>query len=126
MIGSDGEIPTFGKGSPHPRSYGTFVRVLGVYVRDRKIITLQDAIRKMTSFPAARLGLVDRGLIRPGMKADLVLFNAETVIDRSTFEEPRRLSTGIHRVWVNGQAVWLGSASSGRRPGQVLTRAPGN
>ena len=66
MIGSDGEIPTFGKGSPHPRSYGTFVRVLGVYARERQLITLADAVRKMTSFPAARLGLVDRGLVRPG------------------------------------------------------------
>src|SRR5262249_9463743 len=81
MIGSDGEIPTFGKGSPHPRSYGTFVRVLGVYARERHVITLQDAIRKMTSFPAARLGLTDRGLVRPGMKADIVVFDPDRVRD---------------------------------------------
>ena len=121
MVSSDGGI-----NNNHPRGAGTFTRVLGKLVREDGWMTLPEAIRKMTSMPAARLGLKDRGLIRPGMKADLVLFNAETVIDRSTFEEPRRLSTGIHRVWVNGQAVWLGSASSGRRPGQVLTRAPGN
>ena len=77
MIGSDGEIPTFGTASPHPRSYGTFVRVLGVYARDRQIVTLPDAVRKMTAFPAQRLGLLDRGLVRPGMKADLVVFDPE-------------------------------------------------
>lgn len=89
-------------------------------------MTFPEAIRKMTALPAARLGLKDRGFVRPGMKADLVLFDPDTVIDRSTFEEPRRLSTGIRRVWVNGQTVWIGSASSGVRPGRVLARASGN
>ena len=79
MIASDGEIPTFGVASPHPRSYGTFARVLAVYARDRQIVTLEDAIRKMTAFPAARLGLADRGIVRPGLKADLVVFDPATV-----------------------------------------------
>jgi dihydroorotase/N-acyl-D-amino-acid deacylase len=120
MIGSDGEIPTFGKGSPHPRSYGTFVRVLGVYVRERKIITLQDAIRKMTSFPAARLGLVDRGLVRPGMKADLVVFDPDAVRDVATFDKPHQYAVGISQVITNGQVVFDGSAMTAARPGVVV------
>ena len=79
MIASDGEIPTFGKASPHPRSYGTFVRVLGRYVRERHVVGLSEAVRKMSAFPAQRLGLLDRGLLRPGMKADLVVFDPERV-----------------------------------------------
>jgi dihydroorotase/N-acyl-D-amino-acid deacylase len=120
MIGSDGEIPTFGKGSPHPRSYGTFVRVLGVYVRDRKTITLQDAIRKMTSFPAARLALADRGLVRPGMKADLVVFDPDTVRDVATFDKPHQYAAGILQVITNGQVVFDGSAMTAARPGIVV------
>ena len=75
MIGSDGEVPIFGQANPHPRSYGTFVRVLGRYVRDMKTITLEDAVRKMSSFPAQRLGLADRGVLREGMKADIAIFD---------------------------------------------------
>ena len=75
MIASDGEMPIFGRAIPHPRSYGTFARVLGVYVREKKVITLEDAVRKMTSFPAQRLGLDDRGMLRPGMKADIAIFD---------------------------------------------------
>jgi N-acyl-D-aspartate/D-glutamate deacylase len=90
MIGSDGEIPIFGRNAPHPRSYGTFARVLSEYVRERKTITLEDAIRKMTSFPAQRLGLLDRGLLRPGMKADIVVFDPARVRDMATFEKPHQ------------------------------------
>src|SRR4030095_14850898 len=73
-IASDGEVPIFGRANPHPRSYGTFARVLGLYVREKKTLTLEDAVRKMTAAPAARLGLSDRGVVRPGMKADLAVF----------------------------------------------------
>jgi dihydroorotase/N-acyl-D-amino-acid deacylase len=120
MIGSDGEIPAFGKGSPHPRSYGTFVRVLGVYARERNVITLEDAIRKMTSFPAARLGLTDRGLVRPGMKADIVVFDPDRVRDLATFERPHQYAEGVSTVMTNGQIVFDGSAMTSARPGVVL------
>ena len=120
MIGSDGEIPTFGKASPHPRSYGTFVRVLAVYARDRQILTLADAVRKMTSFPAARLGLVDRGLVRPGMKADLVVFDPAKVGDLATFERPHQYAEGISHVITNGQVVFESGTMTAARPGVVL------
>jgi dihydroorotase/N-acyl-D-amino-acid deacylase len=120
MIGSDGEIPTFGKASPHPRSYGTFVRVLAVYARERQIITLADAVRKMTAFPAQRLGLLDRGLVRPGMKADLVVFDPARVRDLATFEKPHQYAEGISRVITNGQIVFEGGAMTAARPGAVL------
>lgn len=117
MVASDGGIA-----NNHPRGAGTFPRVLGLYVREKRWITLPEAIRKMTSMPAARLKLRDRGQVKPGMKADLVLFDPATVIDRSTFEQPRALSTGIAKVWVNGGLVWTGTASAAARPGKVLTR----
>jgi len=120
MIGSDGEIPTFGKASPHPRSYGTFVRVLAVYARERQIITLADAVRKMTAFPAQRLGLLDRGLVRPGMKADLAVFDPARVRDLATFEKPHQYAEGISRVITNGQIVFEGGAMTAARPGAVL------
>jgi N-acyl-D-amino-acid deacylase len=115
MVASDG-----GVANNHPRGAGTFPRVLGRLVREQGWMTLPEAIRKMTSLPAARLGLKDRGAIRAGMKADLVLFDPATVIDRSDFQNPRMLSTGIRTVWVNGIAVWNNDAATGRRPGQVL------
>jgi N-acyl-D-aspartate/D-glutamate deacylase len=85
-------------------------------------MTLPEAIHKMSGMPAARLGLRDRGTLKTGMKADLVLFDPATVIDRATFEQPRALSTGIHRVWVNGALVWTGTAVTDARPGRVLSR----
>jgi N-acyl-D-amino-acid deacylase len=117
MVASDGGIA-----NNHPRGAGTFPRVLGRYVREQGWMTLPEAIRKMTTMPAARMGLKDRGRIAPGMKADLVLFDAKTVIDRSTFEQPRALATGISRVWVNGTVVWTGSAVAGAFPGRVVSR----
>jgi N-acyl-D-amino-acid deacylase len=120
MIASDGEVPTFGKASPHPRSYGTFVRVLAVYARDRNILTLADAIRKMTAFPAQRLGLVDRGLVRPGMKADLVVFDPARVRDLATFDKPHQYAEGIAHVLTNGQVVFERGAMTAARPGAVL------
>ncbi len=120
MIASDGEVTIFGKESPHPRSYGTFVRVLGVYVREKQVLRLEEAVRKMTSLPAMRLGLPDRGIIRPGAKADLVLFDPQRVRDEATFENPHQYAVGIALVVVNGQVVFDGKAMTGDRPGRVL------
>jgi N-acyl-D-amino-acid deacylase len=120
MIGSDGEIPIVGRGQPHPRSYGTFVRVLGVYVREKKIFTLEDAVRKMTSMPAQRLGLADRGILRPGMKADLVVFDPARVRDTATFEKPHQYAEGVSHVIVDGQVVFENGAMTAARPGKVL------
>jgi N-acyl-D-amino-acid deacylase len=120
MVGSDGEVPIFGRANPHPRSYGTFARVLGVYVREKKTITLEDAIRKMTSFPADRLRLNDRGLLRPGMKADIAIFDPAQVRDLATFEKPHQYAAGFSHVLVNGQEVFDGTAMTAARPGVVL------
>jgi dihydroorotase/N-acyl-D-amino-acid deacylase len=120
MVASDGEVPVFGKGAPHPRSYGTFARVLGVYVREKGLLTLEEAIRKMTSFPAARLRLPDRGLLRPGTKADLVVLDPATVRDRSTFDAPHQYAEGVSLVVVNGEVVLDGERMTGTRPGRVL------
>jgi N-acyl-D-amino-acid deacylase len=107
----------------HPRGYGSFTRVLGRYVRERKVMPLEEAIRKMTSLAAAHMGFHDRGLLRPGLAADLVLFDPATVIDRATNAEPHALSTGIRTVWVGGQAVYDGDHATGARPGVVIRRA---
>ncbi len=120
MIGSDGEIPIFGRANPHPRSYGTFARVLGVYVREKRVIALEDAIRKMTSFPAARLRLTDRGVLRPGMKADIVVFDPATVRDTATYEKPHSYAEGFSIVIVNGKVAFENGAMTPERPGRVL------
>jgi N-acyl-D-amino-acid deacylase len=120
MIASDGEIPIFGKAAPHPRSYGTFARVLAVYVRERNIITLEDAVRKMTSLPAQRLGLSDRGLLRPGLKADVAVFDPARVRDTATFDKPHQYAEGFSYVIVNGEIVFDGKAMTSARPGKVL------
>jgi len=118
MVSSDGEM-----NSRHPRGAGTYPRVLGRYVRELNWLSLEEAIRKMTSLPAERLGLRDRGLIRTGFKADLVLFDPKTVIDRATFAEPQLISAGIHRVFVNGVEVWRERAVTGKRPGRPLRKS---
>jgi dihydroorotase/N-acyl-D-amino-acid deacylase len=123
MVASDGGIPTFGQGAPHPRSYGTFARVLAVYARERKLLRLEEAVRKMTSFPAARVGLTDRGLVRPGMKADLTVFDPATIRDRATFAEPHAYAQGVSLVLVNGVVVVDEGRLSGARPGRVLRGA---
>ena len=120
MIASDGEVAIFGKASPHPRSYGTFPRVLAVYVREKKLLKLEDAVRKMTSFPAQRVGLGDRGILRPGMKADIVVFDPARVRDRATYENPHQYPEGITVVLVNGAVVFENGAMTGARPGVVL------
>ena len=118
MVASDGQA-----GGRHPRGAGTFPRVLGRFVRERVWLTLEDAIRKMTAAPASRLGLHDRGLLREGMKADLVVFDAKRVIDRSTFKEPLLLSEGIERVFVNGEPVFEKGKPTGRLPGVVIRKS---
>ncbi len=120
MIGSDGEIPEFGKGAPHPRSYGTFARVLGRYVRERRTLTLQDAIRRMTALPSARMRLLDRGTLRPGMRADIAVFDAATVADKATFPKPHQYAEGFRHVIVNGTPVLLDGKMTSERPGRVL------
>jgi dihydroorotase/N-acyl-D-amino-acid deacylase len=120
MIASDGEVPVFGRASPHPRSYGTFARVLGRYVRERRAIPLAEAVRKMTSFPAQRVGLLDRGVLRPGMKADIAVWDAATIADTATFEQPHQYAVGVHTVIVNGQVVFDNGAMTPARPGKVL------
>ncbi|HXI11677.1 MAG TPA: D-aminoacylase [Thermoanaerobaculia bacterium] len=124
MVASDGEVAIMGRASPHPRSYGTFARVLGLYVRERKLLTLEDAVRKMTSFPAQRVGLLDRGLLRPGMKADLVIFDAARIRDRATYINPHQYAEGISAVVINGVVVFRNETMTGARPGVVL-RGPG-
>ena len=120
MIGSDGEIPLFGKAAPHPRSYGTFARVLGRYVRELHVLTLEDAVHRMTAIPAARLGLGDRGLLRPGMKADLAVFDPALVADQATFDNPHQYAAGVRHVLVNGRPVVRDGKVTGERPGRVL------
>jgi dihydroorotase/N-acyl-D-amino-acid deacylase len=120
MIASDGEIPVFGRASPHPRSYGTFARVLGVYVREKKALTLEEAVRKMSAFPAARLHLADRGVLRPGMKADLSVFDPATVRDLATYTNPHQYAEGFAFVIVNGQVVFENGEMTAARPGRVL------
>jgi N-acyl-D-amino-acid deacylase len=116
-ICSDGSLKSL-----HPRGRGTFPKVLRVYVREKKLLSLEEAVRKMTSLAASNVGIADRGVIRPGAFADLVLFDPATVTDRSTWQEPLALSTGIERVWVNGVAVWAGGKSTGATPGRGIRR----
>ncbi|MGA7108590.1 MAG: D-aminoacylase [Terracidiphilus sp.] len=120
MVGSDG-LPCDPR--PHPRLWGTFPRVLGRYCRQEKLLTLPEAIRKMTGLPAQRFGLAERGLIREGFHADLVLFDPESVLDTATFSDPIRQSTGIDRVWVNGTLTYNSGGLTGRRAGRFLRRA---
>jgi dihydroorotase/N-acyl-D-amino-acid deacylase len=120
MIASDGGVPVFGEASPHPRNYGTFSRVLGRYVRELKVLSVEDAVRKMSAFPAQRLGLADRGVLREGLKADIAVFNPDTVRDLATFERPHKYSEGVSLVLVNGQVVFENGAVTAARPGRIL------
>ena len=119
MIASDGGVRIFGRANPHPRSYGTFARVLNVYVREKAVLTLEEAVRKMTVYPAARLRLTDRGVLRPGMKADVVVFDPDRVRDRATYEQPHQYAEGFSHVVVNGELVCERGAMSSARPGRV-------
>ena len=118
VIGSDGELA-----GPHPRGFGAFTRFLGHYIRDRNVVSLEEGIRKMTSRSAQHVGITERGSIKVGHFADLVLFDPEMVEDRSTTEAPHESSVGIEKVWVNGQLVFEGGQITGNRPGQTIRRA---
>lgn len=122
MIGSDGaSLPLDCEGKPHPRNFGTFIRVLAQYAKEG-LFPLEEAIRKMTSLPASRLGLLDRGLIRPGFAADLVLMDIDKLQDKATFKEPKQAPSGISKVWVNGELAVANGKLTGTRAGQVLRR----
>jgi len=108
---------------PHPRGYGAFPRFLGRYVRERKVMPLEEAVHRMTSLAAEHMGIKDRGRITPGMFADLVVFDPATVIDRATPQEPHLVSVGIARVWVNGAEVFADGKTTAARPGKVIRRA---
>lgn len=120
MIGSDGEIPQFGHGAPHPRSYGTFSRVLARYVRERKTLTLEEAVRKMSGYTSERLRLYDRGLLRPGMKADVVIFDPAKVQDKADYANPHQYAEGVRDLIVNGQVVISEGKLTAARPGRIL------
>ncbi len=120
MFASDASIRIFGRGAPHPRGYGTNARVLGRYVRELKLIPMEEAIRRMTSLPAQRFGLHDRGLIREGMVADIVLFDETKVTDNSTFSSPHQYSSGFSYVIVNGTVTLSEGKHNGTRNGQIL------
>lgn len=122
-VASDGSIIAFGRGQPHPRSYGTNARILSDYVRDRQVLTLEDAIRRMTSLPARTFSFHDRGIVRPGFVADLVLFDPEKVDDTATFEEPHQFSEGFDVVVVNGVVTVADGKMTNNRSGQFLRRS---
>ncbi len=120
MIASDGRLSQPGNGHPHPRAYGTFPRVLGVYVREKKLLTLEEAIHKMTGLPAMRIGLKDRGFLKKGYYADIVIFDPATVKDKSTFTEPHQYPDGIQYVIVNGVITVDDGKFTNNRGGKVL------
>ncbi len=120
MIASDSGVRRVDESVPHPRGYGNNARVLGRYVRELKLISLEDAIRKMTSLPAQTFGLRDRGLLREGFAADLVIFDEKTVSDQATFVAPHQFPIGIDHVIVNGQVVFAGGSMTGLLPGAGL------
>ena len=126
LVGSDGRSvaadSVAGQGRPHPRFYGTFPRVLGRYARDLGLLSVPEAVRKMTGRPAEILGLVDRGFLREGYRADITIFDPATVADRATYEEPHRYPIGISTVIVNGTVVVDSGQHTGALPGRVLRR----
>ena len=120
MFETDGDPVGYGLGFPHPRSYGTFPRILGRYVREMGVLTLEEAIRKMTSMSADEIGQPERGRIANGMMADITIFDADRIIDRADYVDPHRYSVGIHHVIINGVPVILDGSVTGAKPGQVL------
>jgi N-acyl-D-aspartate/D-glutamate deacylase len=109
-------------GKPHPRAYGTFPRVLGKYVREEKLLTLEQAIKKMTSLPAGKIGLKSRGILKEGFWADVVIFDQAVIKDQATFDDPHQYPKGIEYVIVNGQVVVDHGRLTGVRPGKILGR----
>src|SRR5690606_34618392 len=122
--GSQAPEGVFLKSNPHPRAYGNFARLLGKYVREERVIPLEEAVRKLTSLPAENLKLRRRGALRPGYFADVVVFDPATIADRATFEEPHQLATGMVHVFVNGTQVLRDGEHTGATPGRVV-RGPG-
>jgi N-acyl-D-aspartate/D-glutamate deacylase len=122
MTSSDGALSLPGEGVPHPRNNGAFARKLGVYVRERQVLPLAQAIRSMTSLPAEVFGFTDRGVLRVGAIADIAIFDPAAVIDRATYENPHQLATGMRAVLVNGQVAWKDGQVTGVRAGQVLRK----
>jgi N-acyl-D-amino-acid deacylase len=123
-IASDSGLNTLGRGVPHPRGYGNAVRALGRYVREMKVISLEEAVRKMTSLPADQFGFADRGRIAVGQAADLVVFDAATVADRATYDSPHQYPDGVAHVLVNGVTVVTKGEQTAARPGQVIAKRP--
>ena len=123
-VGSDGEAVRpdgiLGRGKPHPRWYGTFPRILGKYVREEKVLPLEEAVRKMTSLNAGKLGITDRGVLREGAKADITVFDAARVIDKATFENPHQYPLGIEYVIVNGTLTLDKGQHLGAKPGRII------
>jgi dihydroorotase/N-acyl-D-amino-acid deacylase len=126
MIASDGGIHVPGEGVPHPRNYGTFARVIEVYVGEKSTLPLHTAIHKMTAMPADRIGLKDRGRLEPGAIADIAVFDPTAVKETATFENPHQYAQGMHYVFVSGEAVLIDGELSGKRPGKVLRHDKGN
>ena len=122
MIASDGRLVQLGDGHPHPRWYGTFPRVLGHYVREKKVISLEEAIYKMTAQPAQALGLSDRGILAVGNKADITIFDPKTIIDKATFVNPHQYSEGIDYVLINGKITLEQNQFNAIRAGEVLRK----
>jgi len=122
MISSDGSITKFGEGKPHPRFYGTFPRVISRYVKEKRILSLEEAVKKMTGMPAWKLRIWDRGIIRPGMKADITIFDYWQIRDMATFENPHSYPEGIKHVIVNGKLVVEDGIHIGTRSGRVLRK----
>ena len=120
MIETDGDNVGYGEGFPHPRSYGAFARVLARYVRDLEVLTLEEAVRKMTSMPAQWMGQTERGVISEGMLADVAVFDPEVIQDRATYTDPHQYSVGIEHLLVNGVPVILGGALTGELPGRWI------
>jgi N-acyl-D-aspartate/D-glutamate deacylase len=122
MIDSDGDLLNFGEGHPHPRCYGTFPKILGHFVRDKKIISLEDAIHKITYLPSEKIGLKDRGRIQEGAFADLVIFDFDTIADNSTYTDPHHFPSGIKYVLVNGEMVLEKEKITRKMPGKWIKR----
>jgi N-acyl-D-aspartate/D-glutamate deacylase len=120
--GARAEDGPLSESKSHPRAWGSFPRILGKYVRDEKLMPLEEAIRRFTSRPATRLGIADRGVLRPSFKADITIFNPATIRDASTFEDPTHYSAGVVHVFVNGQAVVADGKITAARPGQPVRR----
>ena len=120
MVASDGHLRVFGKGVSHPRNFGTFPRVLGKYVREEKLFSIEEGIYKMTAMPAKKFGFKERGIIKKGLFADIVIFDPKTVIDKATFENGNQYPVGIKHVIVNGKIAVEDEKTTAEKAGRVL------